>query len=63
VQLALCYEEKPDLYKAQQLLEAAIRQQPDLREAHRVLARVYYRQGKKQQGDTETTIISSLDAE
>ena len=45
VQLALCYEQKGDLRKAQQYLEAAIRLQPDLLDAHRVLARVYYRQG------------------
>lgn len=63
VQLALCFEEKSDLERAEKLLEAAVRTQPDLLTAHRVLARVYYRHGKKALGDSESSIVSKLDAE
>jgi tetratricopeptide (TPR) repeat protein len=63
VQLAICYEQKTQLSKAEQLLETAIQEQPSLEAAHRVLARVYYRQGKKELGDRETEVISKLDSE
>jgi tetratricopeptide (TPR) repeat protein len=63
LQLALCYEQKTNLSKAQQLLEGVIRERPNLLAAHRVLARIYYRQGKKQQGDRQTAMIAKLDSE
>jgi tetratricopeptide (TPR) repeat protein len=63
VQLALCYEQKGNLAKAQEYLQAAIRQQPDMLDAHRVLARVYYRQGNSPGGDQEAAIVSKLDSE
>jgi len=63
LQLALCYEEKANLNKAQQLLEGVIREQPNLLPAHRVLARIYYRQGKKQQGDQQARMVAILDKE
>lgn len=61
LQLALCYEEEANLSKAQQLLEGVIREQPNLLPAHRVLARIYYRQGKKQQGDQQAEMVATLD--
>ena len=63
VQLALCYEQKAEFLKAERLLEGTVRQQPSLLAAHRVLARVYYAQGKKEQGDRESGIVSKLDSE
>jgi predicted Zn-dependent protease len=63
VQLALCYEQKGNLGKAQEYLEAAIHNEPDLLDAHRVLARVYYRQGNAPQGDREAAIVAKLDSQ
>jgi predicted Zn-dependent protease len=62
VQLAICYEQKAALPEAERLLEATVHEQPNLAEAHRVLARVYYHQGKKEQGDRESAIVLKLDA-
>ncbi|HMD87275.1 MAG TPA: tetratricopeptide repeat protein [Terriglobia bacterium] len=63
VQLAICYEQKAALPEAARLLEATVQERPSLAEAHRVLARVYYRQGKKEQGDRESAIVLKLDTE
>jgi tetratricopeptide (TPR) repeat protein len=63
VQLAICYEQKAELPKAERLLEAAVQQQPNLLDAHRVLAQVYYGEGKKAQGDRESDLVSKLDSE
>ena len=63
VQLAICYEQKAALPEAERLLEATVHDQPSLADAHRVLARVYYRQGKKEQGDRESATVLKLDAD
>jgi tetratricopeptide (TPR) repeat protein len=63
VQLAICYEQKAALPAAARLLEAAVHEQPGMAEAHRVLARVYYRQGRKVQGDQESATVLKLDSE
>ncbi|MCI0622951.1 MAG: hypothetical protein L0387_15055 [Acidobacteria bacterium] len=49
--------------KAQSLLEEAVEQQPDLIPAHVALARVYYRQKKREEGNREKSIIARLEAE
>ena len=41
--------------------EDVVQKEPNLLAAHRVLARVYYRQGKKAEGDREAAIVSKLD--
>jgi tetratricopeptide (TPR) repeat protein len=63
LQLALCYELKHELPKAQSLLEEALTKQPELLPAHVALARVYFRQGEKDQGEREKAIIARLEAE
>ncbi|HXJ93197.1 MAG TPA: tetratricopeptide repeat protein [Terriglobia bacterium] len=61
--LALCYEKKGRYSEAENLLVEVVRQQPGLVEAHRVLARIYYRQGKKDLGDQESGVVSKLDSD
>jgi protein O-GlcNAc transferase len=63
LELALCYEKKMNSPKAQSLLEQVVHEQPDLIPAHVALARVYYRQKKKEQGDRERSVIAQLEAE
>jgi tetratricopeptide (TPR) repeat protein len=60
--LALCYEEKSDLPTAQRLLEEVLRIDPDSLQTHRALAKIYYRLGKKSEGDRETGIVAQLEA-
>jgi tetratricopeptide (TPR) repeat protein len=61
--LGLCYEKKRDFAKAQNLLEAVLQQEPDLIPAHVALARVYYSQKKKEEGNRERSIIARLESE
>ncbi|HMD87273.1 MAG TPA: tetratricopeptide repeat protein [Terriglobia bacterium] len=61
--LALCYEKKGRYPEAERLLEDVVRAQPRLLASHRMLARVYYRQGKKEQGDRETALAAKLESE
>jgi tetratricopeptide (TPR) repeat protein len=61
--LALCYEKKGRYPEAERLLVDVLREQPELVAVHRVLARVYYRQGKKELGDHESAVVSKLDLE
>ncbi len=63
LELGLCYEKKSNYPEAQRLLEETIQQQPDLVQAHVALARVYYRQKKKEEGDREKSIVARLEAE
>jgi protein O-GlcNAc transferase len=63
VQLAICYEQEAELVKAERLLEDTVHEQPSLLSAHRVLARVYYSQGKNEQGDRESGMVSKLDSD
>jgi len=58
--LAICYEKKGRYPEAEDLLVEVVREQPGLVEAHRVLARIYYRQGKKELGDQESGVVSKL---
>jgi tetratricopeptide (TPR) repeat protein len=59
--LAVCYEKKRRYPDAERLLEEVVRREPELIAAHRVLAGVYYRQGKKEQGDRESALVAKLD--
>jgi tetratricopeptide (TPR) repeat protein len=61
--LALCYEKKGRYPEAEHLLVNVLQEQPDLVAVHRVLARVYYRQGKKELGDHESAVVSTLDSQ
>jgi protein O-GlcNAc transferase len=63
LELALCHEKKINYSKAQNLLEQVVQEQPGLLPAHVALARVYYRQKKKEEGDRERSIIAQLEAE
>jgi protein O-GlcNAc transferase len=63
LELAFCYEKKMNYPRAQSLLEEVVQQQRDLVPAHVALARVYYRQRKKEEGDREKSIIARLEAE
>ena len=63
LELALCYEGKRRLPESQLLLEQVTRARPELYQAHVALARVYYRQGKKQEGDLERAIVTRIEGE
>jgi tetratricopeptide (TPR) repeat protein len=61
LELALCYEGKRRLQESQDLLEQVTHAQPDHYQAHVALARVYYRQGKKTEGDLERAIVTRIE--
>ena len=61
--LALCYEKKKNYAQAQSLLEEVVQREPSLLPAHVALARAYYRQKKKPEGDRQAAIISRLRSE
>ncbi len=62
LQLGLCYELKSDLNDSVGLLEKAVRGEPDSVPAHVALARVYFRLGRKTQGQDEKKTIAQLEA-
>jgi tetratricopeptide (TPR) repeat protein len=61
--LALCYEKRARYPEAERLMEDVIQNQPGSVSAHRMLARVCYRQGKKEQGDRESILAAKLESE
>jgi tetratricopeptide (TPR) repeat protein len=61
VQLGLCYESKGDLNQSLALLERAVRGEPDSIAAHVALARVYFRLGRKAEGQKEKKTIAELE--
>ena len=63
LELAFCHEKKLNYPRAETLLEEVVQLQPDLLQAHVGLARVYYRQKKKEKGDREKTIVARLEAQ
>jgi len=60
--LALCYEAKGNFAEAQRLLEQVVSQKPGMLAAHVALARVYYHNAHKAEGDEEEKIVSRLRA-
>lgn len=60
-ELALCYESNKDYARAQLLLEEITRAHPELIPPHRVLAQVYYREGKISEAERQTKIITALE--
>lgn len=60
LELALCYEKQSKYPQAEDLLEEVVQRQPNLLPAHVALARAYYRQNKKPEGDRQAAIISRL---
>ncbi len=62
LQLGLCYESKGDLNDSVGPLEKAVRGDPDSVPAHVALARVYFRLGRKTQGQDEKKTIARLEA-
>lgn len=61
LQLALCYESKGDISSAVTLAEQAVRKEPDVLPAHVALARMYFRMGKKAEGQREKETIAELE--
>jgi tetratricopeptide (TPR) repeat protein len=62
LQLGLCYEAKGDAKEALAPLEAAVRRQPDSLPAHVALGRVYFKLGRKTEGEAEKKSIRALEA-
>lgn len=62
-ELALSLEQKRNYAKAQALLQQVTGKHPDLLSAHVALARIYYKQRKKAEGDRERAIVSRLESE
>jgi len=60
--LAICYEREARYRDAERLLTQVVRDQPALVWPHYMLAQVYYRQGKKEQGDREAALAARLDS-
>ena len=61
VELALCYESQGNLKKAESILEHTVTQEPALRRAHLLLAKVYGREGKTQLAAQEGAVVGKLD--
>jgi tetratricopeptide (TPR) repeat protein len=62
LQLGLCYESKGNLNASVGFLEKAVRGEPDSVPAHVALARVYFRLGRKAEGQGEKKTIAELEA-
>ena len=63
LELALCYEIQGRYPDSQGLLEAVTRAHPNLLPAHVALARLYYKQKKKEEGDRERGVVARLEDE
>jgi tetratricopeptide (TPR) repeat protein len=61
LQLGLCYESKGELPEALHFLEKAVRGAPDALPAHVALARVYFKLGKRPEGQEEKKTIAQLE--
>ena len=61
LQLGLCYESKGDLPASLRLLEKAVRGDPEALPAHVALARVYFKLGKRPEGQEEKKAIAQLE--
>jgi cytochrome c-type biogenesis protein CcmH/NrfG len=63
LELALCYENQGRYSESQGLLESVIGARPNLLPAHVTLARLYYKQKHKEEGDRERGVVARLEAE
>ena len=63
LQLTLCYEKKGNLKQAQAELEQLTASHPDLMVPHRVLSRIYQREGKGDEAAKEMQRAAVLEAE
>jgi len=61
LQLGLCYESKGKYADAAPLLERAVQRDPNLTAAHVALASVYFRLGRKEDGQREKGIVAELE--
>jgi cytochrome c-type biogenesis protein CcmH/NrfG len=61
LELGLCYESKGQFADAATLIEQASRSQPELMVAHVALTRVYFRLGRKADGEREKKIVADLE--
>lgn len=61
LQLALCYESKGDIKSAAGPAEDAVRERPDLLPAHVALTRIYFRLGKRAEGQREKKTVAELE--
>jgi Flp pilus assembly protein TadD len=59
--LASCYQAQGKLSDAQVLLEAVVAQTPEARAAHVALAKVYFRQKKVEEAQTQESIAAKLE--
>jgi tetratricopeptide (TPR) repeat protein len=63
IELGLCYESKAQYADAAALLEHVVRSQPQLTAAHVALVRIYFRLGRKADGEREKGIVAELEKE
>jgi Tfp pilus assembly protein PilF len=61
LQLGLCYQSKEQFVNAAALIEQAVQAEPDLTAAHVALATVYFRLGRKADGQREKKIVAELE--
>jgi tetratricopeptide (TPR) repeat protein len=61
LQLGLCYESKEQFAEAAPLIEQAVRAQPDLLTGHVALATIYFRLGRKADGQREKKTVAELE--
>lgn len=61
LQLGLCYQSKEQFAEAAPLIEQAVRAQPDLLTGHVALATIYFRLGRRADGQREKKIVAELE--
>jgi tetratricopeptide (TPR) repeat protein len=61
LQLGLCYESKGDLVESLHLLKKAVKGVPDSLPAHVALARLYFKLGRRPEGQEEKKTIAQLE--
>jgi len=61
LQLGLCYQSKGQFADAAPLIEQAVQSEPDLTSAHAALATIYFRLGRKADGQREKNIVAELE--
>jgi Tfp pilus assembly protein PilF len=61
LQLGLCYQSKDQFTEAAALIEQAVRAEPDVTAAHAALATIYFRLGRKADGQREKKTAADLE--